>query len=701
MVSFLLPIAVMAAQIVGGFLADIRFSALEVAGTRMLEPLVRIQAGLVQAGLEAGRGATEATLARIDAGFAGLAVEVDRSGEALQFTDRGLALRGRERLRPDLVLSRWVDLRERLLRPGGAPAARDELANDIREMIVHAGDTSNLILDPDLDSYYLMDAVLLAIPSVVSFVDGLPNDRSLSQVEGATTALLVREATDRIAASVATAINEDANFYGESDTLVAGLEGPARRFAVASDTLARTLERIGQSTLELPVPPQVAAQVVAASVDLWSAAAVELATLLEIRIADYRARMIRAIALAAAAVLAAGMITILISRGIVHHAGRTRAALQVAAARDLTVEVPVATQDEIGAIAESAREMVDGLREFVGWLRRAAGENSEYAARLADSRGALERTTDSVASGVEELSASIEEASRTLEQIERNANTQRERTDESARRMEELLELHQTVRRSGDQIDGAAERNRSATDASSSSVAEVIDESRHISTALAEIGQQIRAAGAASGSVDSIISTVRDISERTSLLAMNAAIEAAHAGERGRGFAVVAGEIRTLAGQTAEALHRIEIQLKEIRRTVAEAIDLSNATDARISRVNEVTAAARDALDRVRSSSEEVVVNARNVREAALAQESAVESVRATVSDVGELSSNVLGAISEQTTGAEEMVRAIKTIQAATQENAQVSDQVSQLATALTAQSRRLEELISGYTLDA
>src|SRR5207253_2745297 len=94
-------------------------------------------------------------------------VAVDaKLGAELQFTDEGLAKRHREHFRVQTVRGEWQRLKAELSQLTAESRAEKQLhlVADIRTMITHAGDTSNLILDPDLDSYYLMDATLLALP---------------------------------------------------------------------------------------------------------------------------------------------------------------------------------------------------------------------------------------------------------------------------------------------------------------------------------------------------------------------------------------------------------------------------------------------------------------------------------------------------------------------------------------------------------
>jgi hypothetical protein len=154
---------------------DIDFASTEklgVAYQRPLEQLLHLvplhqdRVANSMIGDQAARTAIDANEAKIDAAFDEITAEQATVGDRLKFTPQGLAARGRDRVLPSTVRGEW-----QALRFGNVPIKADEsekqhldLIADIRTMIVHAGDMSNLILDPVLDSYYACDATLGALP---------------------------------------------------------------------------------------------------------------------------------------------------------------------------------------------------------------------------------------------------------------------------------------------------------------------------------------------------------------------------------------------------------------------------------------------------------------------------------------------------------------------------------------------------------
>ncbi|MSR46347.1 MAG: hypothetical protein EXS13_04680 [Planctomycetes bacterium] len=170
----------------------------------------------------------------VDSAFNALEAADKAVGADLQFTDEGLGKRDRAHIRVPTARAEWKDLAAKAETAGMSgsdlDARYDHLLADVRTMIVHAGDTSNLILDPNLDSYYMMDVTLLALPQtqerlarVIAFAadvvsKGAPSPEQRIQL--AVQAAMLQEADhDRVVASTKTALNEDRNFYGTSDSL--------------------------------------------------------------------------------------------------------------------------------------------------------------------------------------------------------------------------------------------------------------------------------------------------------------------------------------------------------------------------------------------------------------------------------------------------------------------------------------------------
>ena len=163
-------------------------------------------------------------------------------GSVLQFTQDGLSKRKRDDAKADNLSRKWDQLRKswQTLPIDVCKTEHDNLIKIIRTMITHLGDTSNLILDPDLDSFYLVDVSLVALPqaqerisTLISLYNAIvKNDAKQEENNIAMTAQLTlfsQSDIDRIFASIETSMNEDNNFYGKSESLHKNLPAPTEK----------------------------------------------------------------------------------------------------------------------------------------------------------------------------------------------------------------------------------------------------------------------------------------------------------------------------------------------------------------------------------------------------------------------------------------------------------------------------------------
>ena len=340
-IFFVMPDSVMLYLFITGINANIQVAQMEIKGNEYQRPLEELLELLPEHRLLADRAAAGDASAvtqlprkesQIDTAFDSLK-EVDaRIGAELQFTDEGLAKRSREHYRPSIAQGEWQDLKAHLAALDPASRARRhlDLIASVRMMITHAGDMSNLILDPDLDSYYLMDATLLGLPetqdrlaAVIAHGETVLDQAALSAQERqqfAIYATLLKEADlDRIRGSVQTSLNEDENFYGISPTLQARVPPLLKQFSKAADAfIALTNRIVSEEKSGITAKQYFDAGEAArrASFKLWSVADEEVDTLLQARIAAYEDRRTRSLMVAACALLAAIGFVTFITRSI-------------------------------------------------------------------------------------------------------------------------------------------------------------------------------------------------------------------------------------------------------------------------------------------------------------------------------------------------------------------------------------------------
>jgi methyl-accepting chemotaxis protein len=210
---------------------------------------------------------------------------------------------------------------------------------------------------------------------------------------------------------------------------------------------------------------------------------------------------------------------------------------------DLTKEAEV-TADVTGAIADSFNYMIEQLRKIIGDVQDATLQVSTSANQIQETAEHLVRGSESQAAQITSTSAALEEMNASIQQVNENAST-------SATVAQEAL----TNARAGNEA-----------------VQNTIRGMTRIRDQVQETAKRIKRLGESSQEIGQIIQLIEDIADRTSILALNASIQAAMAGEAGRGFAVVAGEVERLAERSTDATKKIATLVKTIQSETGEAV---------------------------------------------------------------------------------------------------------------------------------
>jgi methyl-accepting chemotaxis protein len=632
-VSFSFPIAVLLWFLVGSINSDVRFSQLEQWGNayqRALEPLLEHipDHGLLAQRVAAGEGdvrpALEAAEAEVGRAFAALEDVDRRLGEVLQFTDEGLRKRGREHLRVSTLRQEWETLRGRRsdLSPTENERQHRHLTDDVRRMITHAGDVSNLILDPDLDSYYTMDMTLLALPqtqdrlatvlghAVRMLAGGLPaaEERLALAVEIA----LLREDLARIKMDGETALNEDAHFYGSSPSLQRNLTPALEHYERQSEgflALISELAQRGPDALGREQLFRAGRDARRASFALWQSAAGELDALLATRLDHYRRARTRALNFTMLALAISILLAYAISANITRGLNQCVESVSAQATLDLPRRPALSSSDEIGRMGRDLNQALDGMSGAIEAI-------AESASGLAGASEELSAVSEQLSTGAQETAAQAAAVSTGAEQVSLNVGTVATATEQMGATINEVAS--------------------NASQAAQVAAAAV----RMAETA----NQTVSKLGRSSLEIGNVVKLITSIAEQTNLLALNATIEAARAGEAGRGFAVVATEVKELAKATTQATADIGAKIEAIQGDTRQAVEAIGHITAIISQISAFQHSIASAVEEQSVSTTEI---GRNVAQAAGGSSEIARNVAA-----------VADAVQGTTSGADEIRKA-------------------------------------------
>ncbi len=689
---FTVPIAVMAVFIVTGIRYDIRFNEKEAMGIRYLSPLVEL---LVRIPAYARTSASdpagaEAEAARIDDAFRDLELAQRNWGTALSVVPEKLDERGRGASSPEALKEAWEAARK----AGGRGAGN--LQTRIRDLIIHVGDSSNLILDPDLDTYYLMDVALLALPDSI----GRLNAEAVRSGGGDSErriflALHSDIDTARIEASSRTALAEDANFLGIDPTLQKELPAALERFLAASRAVHDPATLSGPAAYRGAVD-----SALGAALEYWHVAADSLERLLLNRVRSHERRLAAAAVAASLATAFAYAVVFVVARNLLSQIKGLRKRVSAMASKDLRQAADLSSSDELGAtagdLAVLTRELNLSLRAF----KNAVKDMESSSTEVSRSSSLMSESSGELAAAVEQIAATLVESEELTGSIRRSVERQ---IDAVERTTDELHASDSGLKAIVAKMDGlkalAAEGDE-ATRSGTDSVGSLIERSESLGSRSRELETRIRNIEEASAAIGAMTETIADIADRTELLAMNASIEAAHAGASGKGFAVVAGAIRELAASTASALEAIRNRRATIDEAVSEASSSSREAGKIAKDLDAHTGRAKQALDRISETTRQFIEGIDTATEAIRGYERQSAAILSNAVALKDFSGTIRSAVAEQEAGSKETMEAVRSLRETSSRNADESASLAGLSASLKSAGKGLDSVVAQFVLE-
>ena len=313
-------------------------------------------------------------------------------------------------------------------------------------------------------------------------------------------------------------------------------------------------------------------------------------------------------------------------------------------AGDLTRRLDESGKDEVADLARGFNRFLAHVADLVKQVSECASEASVTAASLAgtathasDGMRSQQQETAQIATAMNEMSATVHEV---------------------ARHAAEAADAAQSA-------GGEAGRGREV-------VAEAIEGIRQLAQEVHRAGETVQRVHDDSDQISTVLAVIRGVAEQTNLLALNAAIEAARAGEQGRGFAVVADEVRQLAGRTQDSTREIEAMVTRLESSVGEAVDV---------------------IGQSRDRAEATVAQADQVG-------STLEGISGAVNAIVSMSQQIATAAEEQSQVAEEINRGVSTVRDLSDQASQDAEETSRASTGLASATEKLVELVGRFRVE-
>ena len=311
---------------------------------------------------------------------------------------------------------------------------------------------------------------------------------------------------------------------------------------------------------------------------------------------------------------------------------------------DLTQQLTLDRQDELGELAQSFNLFIERIRELVSTIGQTIGELTNNAHDVENNSQSMGRAMQNQQSEIDMIAVAMNELVATV--------------DEVARHAQEASETAQT---------GGQETN-----AGTRQVTQVIQAIKHQSNIIQKTADEVERLQRSGQQISDVMGVIRSIAEQTNLLALNAAIEAARAGEAGRGFAVVADEVRTLAARTHESTQQIEQTVTELLERITAAVTAMHSS-------NESTNA--------------TVINAEEAGQALVGITQAIENIE-------NMNFQIASATEEQSSTVDELNRNLERIVDLSNTTNQTSQEMTISGTQLSQVAQELHNLIRRFKVN-
>jgi len=357
---------------------------------------------------------------------------------------------------------------------------------------------------------------------------------------------------------------------------------------------------------------------------------------------------------------------------------------------DASAKAQVEGVDKTAAAVEKISNSAKSIGEGVAVLAASVSESTAYAVEMSASSEQLAATTEDLASNVEEVGASIAEIATSLRQVADNTDTLKESSDATASSASQMNALAKQMEENitsaagiTDAVLQDAEAGRATVEASINGIKQIRDASQMTSRAISVLSEKII-------NISTILAMIEAVTEETSLLALNAAIIAAQAGQHGKGFSVVAEEIRELSDRTNNSTKEIADVINEVHHETEKVVQAIASTERSVGEGEELSRASGTAWQKIVEGIQDVDRRMELISSATCEQTLGSRSILTEMEKVAEMVDQTVSATREQTKSAQNIMASVEQMNELTY---QVKNSTSEQNTGSKSIAKAMEEI--------
>lgn len=346
---------------------------------------------------------------------------------------------------------------------------------------------------------------------------------------------------------------------------------------------------------------------------------------------------------------------------------------------------------ELTSAAEQTGQAANEISATIQEVAQAAGQSATTSQEMAKGSEQQARTASEAAEAMERLSSAVTIVQDGGERTKRAAEQADDGMRQAARAVEE-------VARSSQQMAQTAQQAADVANAGSMAVTQTVDSMQRIKEQVAASTEKVRELDQKGQEIGAIVETIDQIAEQTNLLALNAAIEAARAGEHGRGFAVVADEVRKLAERATGATKEIGTLIASVRKDVDDVVQAMQQSSSEVADGAQKSKEAGESLEQILAAAAKVAEEVEGVSAIAEQMSASVEEVLAMVATVRQVADEQEKAVAEMAAGSSQVSASITTVASISQETAAGAEEMSASAEEVSASAQNVSAAVEEQT---